>query len=165
MAVVRREREMNVDADSTNPFASIRKDSSGEYSRKFMQKGKEVTVSFEDAETIAELKLLLPTAKTFWRDRVKWFKRFHDYAIENLLHALNQRKPENGTKDLTKAEFSKYISVPFSVSFYSEDLDDSDEPCRFRISAGEDERMFDYVVEAHGTIEDGFVTWELVCLL
>ena len=150
-----------MEADASSPFARLNKNWLGDFSSKLEHQGHEVTVTFE-AETKEELEELLPTAEQFWRDRENWFKTFHDHVVAKFLKKLNDRKPVEETKDLSKTELSDCVAVPFAVNFY---FDDTAKCCAFSVSAGNTKVMFEYVVQAHATLKKGFKNWELVSLI
>jgi hypothetical protein len=150
-----------MDANAANPFARLRKNWHGAFGRNFKHNGHDVTVTF-DAETKEELEDLLPTAEQFWRNREKWFSSFHDHAIKKFVKQLNDRRPEDVTELLSKAELSECVAVPFAVKFY---FDDREKCCGFSISAGDTEVMFEYIIEARATLQKGFKKWELISLI
>ena len=146
---------------SDHPFRRLRRNRLGHYSRNLKHQGKDVCVFFF-AETKEELEPLLPAAAQFWKRRSYWIRTFRDYALANLLEDLNNRKPDfPGFAYVTRSKFREYIKVPFSVSFYSES---SCEDVVFEIRAGETKYMFEFILQARGTLA-GLIEWEFVSLV
>jgi hypothetical protein len=148
------------------PFDRLRRDKTyGGYVKKLQHKGHDIQLQFH-AETPEELEALLPTALSFWKSRVRWFKAFREYAATELLAELNACL-DWGQEDpplVTAAQIRKLLTVPFCIQF-SVDPNDRGRVC-FEMEGGEDKQTLqENCFEVFGTLEEGITDGGVVTLL
>jgi hypothetical protein len=149
-------------SDAISPFGRLRRDrDSGGHRQTLVHNDAKVTFRIL-AETDAELRELLPAAERFWRGRVRWFKAFRDYAVEELLPQLNEYLDdgEGDSRVVTASEFKKALTVPFSVVIGQDD----DGRIYFEMSGGKGKALRGHCLEVTGTLDEGITDGDVVSL-
>lgn len=146
------------------PFDRLRRDRvNGGFSAKVSHQGQTISVRF-DAEARDSLEQMLPTAHRFWRARVRWFKAYREYAVEELLPRLNSflDSGEDNPPRVSPNRLRAILRTPFTIEFRQED--DGDEVV-FELSGGDDDALQEHCLEAVGTLDAGFTDGDVVSLL
>ncbi|MCR9197670.1 MAG: ankyrin repeat domain-containing protein [Planctomycetaceae bacterium] len=119
---------------------------------KFDRKLEECSTKMEHKDTSIALRLvcessewlehLVTFAESVWKQRVRHFKAFREYSVENLLETLNGFLDcgEDAPPQLTQGQLRKILNSPFSITVYA----DGEGALSFELSGGEDNRLCDH---------------------
>ena len=95
---------------------------------------------------------MIAMARPLWRNRVKWFKDFQAFVLEETFDTCNGHRDFAEEPPLTQKEFLRLLGQPVGLSFR---LDDGE--LEYTMSGYAEDLFSDHGVDVCGTLNDGLI--------